>query len=751
MAIVDNKTPRLGLLLPNADNFLQDDVVRLIDTFNLLDVLVVMRDQTTGKIADSELSAVIAKLDAQGKLNKSVLPTTVVQTGADGKIDASVLPSIAVIDSFPVPSEATMLGLQCERGDIAIRTDLGKTFILTQMPPSTLSNWRELTTTSVSSVNGKTGAITGIALSGANNDITSLNALSGPLRLGGEAAGDYDAVTLKQLRAASGGAGGASMNGVMNNFIGAVDWFLGSRAKLPAGYLEGDGQLVLRSQVPDIVAAMKSGFLKVMDKGAYASSDAAWKADPRMHGFYSWGDGDETTGTTIRMPDLNGKYVDYTNSALNSIAGPFLRGDGRSGINNNESGSVGEIRRSAAPNIKASFGVAIPNISHIGIIDPSGAVSTIEASTAVMGNAAGITSTTGARGIIFDASQKGAFKVYDDNASEIRPNSVTGIWIIRVNGSFTAQNTNFNVIAGDTTAPATGTLIKGGEIVSQYQIGGSTHIKSVFQVKGKYLQDGWSEIALVDTVAGTQVGTAELHPGSTMALRYDTAQAGGVTFGGVFRSISTGKTVLDIYGQTEANGYSSMFMTLRKDGNAAFASRVMQFNEANDLVIFQNPTVTNATRGGAFSSRAGDRYMNILSYDTPGVDGGAVIETGNGGSGLGFYFFATASDANKTGKILSSTRGLVMFEGSDASWKKNKVPVKPGCLERIEQFEVCEYDWIDSGYHERGWIAQQLRDIDPQYVTGDDKLSVSTKAVIADLIGSVQTLSARVKELEARK
>lgn len=200
MAIVDKKTPRLGLLLPNADNFLQDDVERLIQSFDLLDVLVVMRDQTTGKIADDQLSEVIARLDAQGKIATSALPSSVVQKGADGKIDASVLPSIAIIDSFPVPNEASMLGLQCERGDIAIRTDLGRSFILTDLPPSKLSNWRELTSTNVTSVNGQVGAITGLAKAGVNDDITQLTALSGPLRLGGDAVGDYDAVTMRQLR-----------------------------------------------------------------------------------------------------------------------------------------------------------------------------------------------------------------------------------------------------------------------------------------------------------------------------------------------------------------------------------------------------------------------------------------------------------------------------------------------------------------------------------------------------------------------
>lgn len=86
MALVDQKTPRLGLLLPNADNFLQDDVERLIQSFDLLDVLVVTRDQTTGKIADDQLSEVIARLDAQGKIATSALPSSVVQKGADGNI-----------------------------------------------------------------------------------------------------------------------------------------------------------------------------------------------------------------------------------------------------------------------------------------------------------------------------------------------------------------------------------------------------------------------------------------------------------------------------------------------------------------------------------------------------------------------------------------------------------------------------------------------------------------------------------------
>ena len=56
-----------------------------------------------------------------------------------------------------------MLALStAEKGDVAVRTDLNKSFILTADPYSTLANWQELLTPTdaVLSVNGLTGAVT---------------------------------------------------------------------------------------------------------------------------------------------------------------------------------------------------------------------------------------------------------------------------------------------------------------------------------------------------------------------------------------------------------------------------------------------------------------------------------------------------------------------------------------------------------------------------------------------------------------
>lgn len=79
----------------------------------------------------------------------------------DGKLNSSTLPAIAVTDTFTVADETEMLALTAQTGDIAVRSDLNKTFILKQTPASELANWVELLTPtqSVLSVNGKTGAV----------------------------------------------------------------------------------------------------------------------------------------------------------------------------------------------------------------------------------------------------------------------------------------------------------------------------------------------------------------------------------------------------------------------------------------------------------------------------------------------------------------------------------------------------------------------------------------------------------------
>jgi hypothetical protein len=101
---------------------------------------------------------------------------------AGGKIPTSELPAIAISETFVVANESAMLALTAQTGDIAIRTDVNKSFILTASPASTLGNWQELLAPldSVTSVDGNTGAVD---LSGIYVDVAG-DTMTGALSMG---------------------------------------------------------------------------------------------------------------------------------------------------------------------------------------------------------------------------------------------------------------------------------------------------------------------------------------------------------------------------------------------------------------------------------------------------------------------------------------------------------------------------------------------------------------------------------------
>lgn len=91
-------------------------------------------------------------------------PSGIAPLDVDGLIPSNYLPALAITETFVVDSEAQMVALVAERGDIAIRTDNSTTYILTTDDPTTAADWVALSVpaggvTSVT-VNGTAGRIT---------------------------------------------------------------------------------------------------------------------------------------------------------------------------------------------------------------------------------------------------------------------------------------------------------------------------------------------------------------------------------------------------------------------------------------------------------------------------------------------------------------------------------------------------------------------------------------------------------------
>ncbi|MBF4484439.1 hypothetical protein [Flavobacterium sp. CSZ] len=102
------------------------------------------------------------QLDTKIPISQKGIANGVATLGADGKVPNSQVPALAISETFPVSSEAQMLALSgADQGDVAIRSDISKSFILRVLPSSVLGNWSELLTPTdaVQSVNGQVGVV----------------------------------------------------------------------------------------------------------------------------------------------------------------------------------------------------------------------------------------------------------------------------------------------------------------------------------------------------------------------------------------------------------------------------------------------------------------------------------------------------------------------------------------------------------------------------------------------------------------
>lgn len=123
---------------------------------------------------------------------------------SSGKIPNAQIPALALVDTYVAASQAAMLALSsAEQGDVAIRTDLSKTFILTDNNYSTLASWKELlspvipaetdpiwgaspsagiTGTDISNWNSKQNALSGTGVLSFSGTTPSYNTTSSSIR-----------------------------------------------------------------------------------------------------------------------------------------------------------------------------------------------------------------------------------------------------------------------------------------------------------------------------------------------------------------------------------------------------------------------------------------------------------------------------------------------------------------------------------------------------------------------------------------
>ena len=347
----------------------------------------------------------------------------------------------------------------------------------------------------------------------------------GSVSVSAEAAKDSDLVTLRQLNSAVAGSGnnGPTLNGVMNNQIGSVFWFNGSRASLWTGTIPADGQVVSRAAFPDLWEAVNSGLFLSTDETTWQTAESTGYTNRAK--YSTGGDAGTSPDTSVtdawfRVPDLNG-------SQDGSLPNAYLRGSNTSNTNQ------GRIHPSGAPSITGGFVVKVPD-GHAGKVRGSfqgsnGTQITPNTDTAIYSGIQGTGNNQDTEnfGYHFDASLSSS--LYGNSQSEIRPTSAIGIWVIRASGVFDATNTNFNVINSDSSFPDPGVNAFGGDVRSVYQVAGQDYL--AVAMRGRVLSGTgiFAEIRMINTTDSVSTTTWTLPNaegtlfGSGQPLSFDSA------------------------------------------------------------------------------------------------------------------------------------------------------------------------------------------------------------------------------------
>ena len=223
-----------------------------------------------------------------------------------GLVPTNHLPALAITTTQVVNSQANMLALTAQIGDVAVRTDVNKSFILTATPATTLGNWQELLTPTdaVLSVDGSTGAI---SLSG-----TYLNRTSGQL-LGALDANNFkitglgtptnnaDAATKVYVDTVAGSAtaAAASAAAAATTYDNFDDRYLGAKSTAPS--VDNDGNAL-------IVGAI---YWNSVSNAMFAWSGSAWGSISSTADIYRYRYTASGGETSRSGPDDNGLTLSY--------------------------------------------------------------------------------------------------------------------------------------------------------------------------------------------------------------------------------------------------------------------------------------------------------------------------------------------------------------------------------------------------------------------------------------------------------
>lgn len=620
----------------------------------------------------------------------------------NGKIVISQIPAIAVTDTFVVDTQAGMLALTAEVGDVAVRTDTNTTYILKTGDPTVLANWvRLLTPTSdVTSVNAQTGNVvlttTNIA-EGTNQYFTNARARSSisVSGTGGSYNSSTGVITISPASSSNftlaNGAGGNTQiqyndNGVLTG-SSKFTWVDTTGTLLVGPVSAGGGATIAQpsgsggSGTFSILAAnagahnTTGGSLSLQAGGAFAGSTGNWGGNVTITGgagtntgalagdvIISGGGGGNPASGNVQIKSGSGGggvgYVTISSGATERLRITSTGAWGLSGAAN--VGTAGQVLTSqgnAAP-IWTTVASATGDFKADGTVAMTGQLKTYAGSNAVPAIRIGANNNTGINGI-------------NDFVEIVSAGSVR----FQVNTTVVTAVNPFQALSGMTSA-------SGSTATPGYGISGDTDT-GMFGGGSNIL--GFSTAGVqrftITAAGGFSVGASSTAYGTSGQVLTSNGDAPPVwavpTAGAAAAGTLTGTTLA-------ANVINSSLRTIItpagqalniKSENDNVGAIVLggSANPGSSIIGFDGSAnagpMTIRPNNGSFTGYAGD--LNLSAGSTTATNGGAGgsvrINAGTAGNGNNGSIILTAGPSPATaGLILMKTSGLYITNSD--SW-----------------------------------------------------------------------------------
>jgi hypothetical protein len=202
------------------------------------------------------------------------------------------------------------------------------------------------------------------------------------------------------------------------------------------------------------------------------------------------------------------------------------------------------------------------------------------------------------------------------------------------------------------------------------------------------------------------------------------------------------------------------------DGGMRATNLSLSASGATPLLMYTNATErARITSGGEvlFGLNAQTNTpANGFVFQNLGTTSSQVLIGHSNSSGSGTYYEAYFYDSTVIGSVTQNgTTGVLYNITSDYRLKTVTGPVTDAGS-RIDALEPVEYTWKANGSSARGFLAHKFQEVYPNSVTGQkdaidaegnpvyQNMQASTSEVIADLVAELQSLRARVAQLEAK-